>query len=193
MILNNLCNTHVEEIGRGADLEELSKREEITFGGIITAVNERFSQKTGKPFGFVTIEDFEGSGELALFGDDWARWNGVMKENYTIYVTAKCQPRYRNSNIYELKVLKVEQLYDVKEHRLERFTISMDASSVNDQMVSDLVTLVDGNEGTTQLCIELYTADQSLVTLYSLNKGVNVDRTLLDFIAKEENMDYRIN
>ncbi|MBF1385251.1 DNA polymerase III subunit alpha [Prevotella aurantiaca] len=193
VILNNLCNTHVEEIGRGADLEELSKREEITFGGIITAVNERFSQKTGKPFGFVTIEDFEGSGELALFGDDWARWNGVMKENYTIYVTAKCQSRYRNSNIYELKVLKVEQLYDVKEHRLERFTISMDASSVNDQMVSDLVTLVDGNEGTTQLCIELYTADQSLVTLYSLSKGVNVDRTLLDFIAKEENMDYRIN
>ena len=193
VILNNLCNTHVEEIGRGADLEELSKREEITFGGIITAVNERFSQKTGKPFGFVTIEDFEGSGELALFGDDWARWNGVMKENYTIYVTAKCQPRYRNSNIYELKVLKVEQLYDVKEHRLERFTISMDASSVNDQMVSDLVTLVDGNEGTTQLCIELYTADQSLVTLYSPSKGVNVDRTLLDFIAKEENMDYRIN
>ena len=193
VILNNLCNTHVEEIGRGADLEELSKREEITFGGIITAVNERFSQKTGKPFGFVTIEDFEGSGELALFGDDWARWNGVMKENYTIYVTAKCQPRYRNSNIYELKVLKVEQLYDVKEHRLERFTISMDASSVNDQMVSDLVTLVEGNEGTTQLCIELYTADQSLVTLYSPSKGVNVDRTLLDFIAKEENMDYRIN
>ncbi len=193
VILNNLCNTHVEEIGRGADLEELSKCEEITFGGIITAVNERFSQKTGKPFGFVTIEDFEGSGELALFGDDWARWNGVMKENYTIYVTAKCQPRYRNSNIYELKVLKVEQLYDVKEHRLERFTISMDASSVNDQMVSDLVTLVEGNEGTTQLCIELYTADQSLVTLYSPSKGVNVDRTLLDFIAKEENMDYRIN
>ena len=193
VILNNLCNTHVEEIGRGADLEELSKREEITFGGIITAVNERFSQKTGKPFGFVTIEDFEGSGELALFGDDWARWNGVMKENYTIYVTAKCQPRYRNSNIYELKVLKVEQLYDVKEHRLERFTISMDASSVNDQMVSDLVTLVEGNEGTTQLCIELYTADQSLVTLYSPSKGVNVDCTLLDFIAKEENMDYRIN
>ena len=193
VILNNLCNTHVEEIGRGADLEELSKREEITFGGIITAVNERFSQKTGKPFGFVTIEDFEGSGELALFGDDWARWNGVMKENYTIYVTAKCQPRYRNSNIYELKVLKVEQLYDVKEHRLERFTISMDASSVNDQMVSDLVTLVDGNEGTTQLCIELYTPAQSLVTLDSLSKGVNVDRTLLDFIAKEENMDYRIN
>jgi DNA polymerase III, alpha subunit len=193
VILNNLCNTHIEEIGRGADMEQLSKREEITFGGIITAVNERFSQKTGKPFGFVTIEDFEGSGELALFGDDWARWNGLMKENYTIFVTAKCQPRYRNSNLYELKVQNVEQLYDVKAHRLERFTISVDASSVNDQTVSDLVTLVEQNEGSTQLYIELHTAEQSSVTLHCRNKGVNVDRALLDFIANEENMSYKIN
>lgn len=193
VILNNLCNTHIEEIGRGADMEQLSKREEITFGGIITAVNERFSQKTGKPFGFVTIEDFEGSGELALFGDDWARWNGLMKENYTIFVTAKCQPRYRNSNLYELKVQNVEQLYDVKANRLERFTISVDASSVNDQTVSDLVTLVEQNEGSTQLYIELHTAEQSSVTLHCRNKGVNVDRALLDFIANEENMSYKIN
>ncbi|PJI26775.1 DNA polymerase III subunit alpha [Prevotella intermedia] len=193
VILNNLCNTHIEEIGRGADMEQLSKREEITFGGIITAVNERFSQKTGKPFGFVTIEDFEGSGELALFGDDWARWNGLMKENYTIFVTAKCQPRYRNSNLYELKVQNVEQLYDVKAHRLERFTILVDASSVNDQTVSDLVTLVEQNEGSTQLYIELHTAEQSSVTLHCRNKGVNVDRALLDFIANEENMSYKIN
>ena len=193
VILNNLCNTHIEEIGRGADMEQLSKREEITFGGIITAVNERFSQKTGKPFGFVTIEDFEGSGELALFGDDWARWNGLMKENYTIFVTAKCQPRYRNSNLYELKVQNVEQLYDVKAHRLERFTISVDASSVNDQTVSDLVTLVEQNEGSTQLYIELHTAEQSSVTLHCRNKGVNVDRALLDFIANEEYMSYKIN
>ena len=193
VILNNLCNTHIEEIGRGADMEQLSKREEITFGGIITAVNERFSQKTGKPFGFVTIEDFEGSGELAFFGDDWARWNGLMKENYTIFVTAKCQPRYRNSNLYELKVQNVEQLYDVKAHRLERFTISVDASSVNDQTVSDLVTLVEQNEGSTQLYIELHTAEQSSVTLHCRNKGVNVDRALLDFIANEENMSYKIN
>lgn len=193
VILNNLCNTHIEEIGRGADMEQLSKREEITFGGIITAVNERFSQKTGKPFGFVTVEDFEGSGELALFGDDWARWNGLMKENYTIFVTAKCQPRYRNSNLYELKVQNVEQLYDVKAHRLERFTISVDASSVNDQTVSDLVTLVEQNEGSTQLYIELHTAEQSSVTLHCRNNGVNVDRALLDFIANEENMSYKIN
>ena len=181
------------EIGRGADLEKLSERDEITFGGIITAVSERFSQKTGKPFGIVTLQDFKSSGELALFGDDWARWNGLMKENYTIFITAKCQPRYRNSNLFELKVQNVEQLYDVKKHRLERFTIMMDTSAVDDRTVSELVTLVERNEGDTQLYIELHTADQASVTLHYRNKGIDIDRTLLDFIASEENMEYKIN
>lgn len=193
VILNHLCNTHTEEIGRGADLAELSKREEISFGGIITAVNERFSQKTGKPFGFVTIEDFEGSGELALFGDDWARWNGLMKENYTIFVTAKCQPRFRNSESYELKVQNVQQLYDVKEKRLEKFTISIPASKVTDETISNLSTLLDGNEGNTQLYIQLHTSENDFVTLRSKGKGINIDRKLLDYIAAEEEMDYFIN
>ena len=193
VIMKNICNTHIEEIGRGADLEKLSERDEITFGGIITAVSERFSQKTGKPFGIVTLQDFKSSGELALFGDDWARWNGLMKENYTIFITAKCQPRYRNSNLFELKVQNVEQLYDVKKHRLERFTIMMDTSAVDDRTVSELVTLVERNEGDTQLYIELHTADQASVTLHYRNKGIDIDRTLLDFIASEENMEYKIN
>ncbi|MBF1484073.1 MAG: DNA polymerase III subunit alpha, partial [Prevotella pallens] len=193
VIMNNMCNTHIEEIGRGADLEKLSERDEITFGGIITSVNERFSQKTGKPFGIVTIQDFKNSGELTLFGDDWMRWNGLMKENYTIFITAKCQPRYRNSNLFELKIQNVEQLYDVKKHRLEKFTIMMDTSTVDDRTVSELVSLVERNEGDTQLYFELHTADQASVTLHYRNKGVDVDRSLLDFIANEENMEYKIN
>lgn len=193
VILNNMCNTHCQEIGRGADLEGLSKRDEITFGGIVTSVDERFSQKTGKPFGFVTIEDFEGSGELALFGDDWARWNGLMKVNYTIYLKAKCQPRYRNSNIFELKVQNVEQLYDVKAHRLERFTISLDATSLDDEFVSELSTVVGESEGNTQLYIQLRTTDQNNILLHSRNRGINVDRQLIDFVAANEKLEYHIN
>ena len=71
-----MCNTHCSKIGRNADMTQLAKADEVTFGGIVTSVNERFSQKTGKPFGFVTIEDFGGTGELALFGDDW----GTMEQ-----------------------------------------------------------------------------------------------------------------
>ena len=106
IILNNLCNTHCAELG---DKAELAKKEDIVFGGIITEVKSKFT-KTGKPCGFVTIEDFEGSGELALFGEDWGTWRGVMVEGSTIFVTAKCVARYGNSNYLDFKISTVEYL-----------------------------------------------------------------------------------
>ena len=194
VVLNNMCNTRCSMIGRNANMTELAKTDEVTFGGIVTSVNERFSQKTGKPFGFVTIEDFEGTGELALFGDDWARWNNLLKMNYTVYITAKCQPRYRNNpDMLELKVQKIEQLYDVKQNRLERFTISMDATALDDAFVSELATVIEEHIGNTQLYIQLRTPDNTVLMLRSKNGGVNVDRTLIDFISSNEKMEFHIN
>ena len=176
-------------------IEKLNKERELV-GVYLSAhpLDERFSQKTGKPFGFVTIEDFEGTGELALFGDDWARWNNLLKVNYTIYITAKCQPRYRNNpSLLELKVQNVEQLYDVKEHKLQRFTISMDASSLDDELVSELSTVIDEHQGNTQLLVQLRTLENTIVTLQSRNKTVNVDRKLIDFITASDKMEFHIN
>ena len=194
VVLRNMCNTHCSQIGRNADMTQLSKTDEVTFGGIVTTVTERFSQKTGKPFGFVTIEDFDGTGELALFGDDWARWNNLLKENYTIFITAKCQPRYRNNpSMLELKVQNVEQLYDVKAHRLERFTITVDSVALDEELVSELSTIVDEHVGNTRLYIQLRTPENTMITLQSRNKGVNVDRKLIDFITASDKMEFKIN
>ena len=157
VVLNNLCNTHCSEIGRDADKTVLEKREEITFGGIVTKVVERFSQKSGKPFGFVTIEDFESSGELALFGDDWLRWNNMLKENYTVYVTAKMTERFRNSGMKELKVQNVEQLYDVKAKRIERLTLMMNAYDITDETVANLTSMIQANTGDTPLFVQINT------------------------------------
>ena len=192
VILNNMCNTHCNEIGRDVNISQLAQRDEVTIGGIVTAVNERFSQKTGKPFGFITIEDFEGQGELALFGDDWIRWNGLLKPNYTIFITAKCQQRYRGSDLYELKIQNVEQLYDIKAHRLERFTLTLEAATINDKTVTELATIISQNEGTTQLYIVLRTPQQTTVMLRSRTIKVNVDHRLIDFVTTN-NIEYRIN
>ena len=192
VILNNMCNTHCNEIGRDVNISQLAQRDEVTIGGIVTAVNERFSQKTGKPFGFITIEDFEGQGELALFGDDWIRWNGLLKPNYTIFIAAKCQQRYRGSDLYELKIQNVEQLYDIKAHRLERFTLTLEAATINDKTLTELATIISQNEGTTQLYIALRTPQQTTVMLRSRTIKVNVDHRLIDFVTTN-NIEYRIN
>ena len=194
VILNDLCNTKCKEIGRNADKAELAKRQEITFGGIVTSVVERRSAKTNKPFSFVTIEDFDSAGELALFGSDWENWSGLLKEDYTVYITATCQQRFRNSDMYELRIKNVEQLYDVKEKRIEKLTISIDASKVDETLVSELASIIDKHPGKTQLYLQLRDAvPQNNITLRSSLKTVDVDRKLLMFIESNKDMEYRIN
>jgi DNA polymerase-3 subunit alpha len=193
VVLRHMCNTRCSEIGSDADRTVLAGREEITFGGIVTNVNERFSPKTGKPFGFVTIEDFDSSGELALFGDDWTRWSGMLKKDYTIFITAKCVERYRGSNVYNLNVQSVQHLFDVKAHRLEKLTLTIPTAIVDDTMVEELGTVVKENPGHTQLYVQLRDDNNDAVMLFSRDVMVNVDRRLLDFVDGIDGVQYRIN
>lgn len=194
IILNRMCNTKCKEMGRDANKEIFAKREEITFGGIVTSVIERYSQKTNKPFGIVTIEDFDGTGELAIFGDDWAKWNGILKVNNTIFITARAMPRFRNSNLYDLRIQNVEFLFDVKEKRLERITLSIPVETVDQQMVNELSSVIAENPGNTPLYINLHFADNNQqLLLHSHIPGINADRHLIMFIDSHPNIDYAVN
>ena len=190
LILNNLCNTHCSELG---DKTELAKKEDIVFGGIITDVKSKFT-KTGKPCGFVTIEDFEGSGELALFGEDWGNWRGIMVEGSTIYVTAKCMARYGNSNYLDFKISTVEYLQTVKENRVEKFTITVDSSIIDETLVNDIKTVVENDEGHAQLFLQIHDADSNTnVLMRAQDRTVGVSKDLIDFVKANPKMSYQIN
>ena len=194
VILQKMCNTSCTEIDRQNDkLDELAKRNELTFGGIVTKVTERVSQRTGKPFGFVTIEDFESSGELAIWNsDDWLRWKSQLSNGYTIYVTAKCQPRFRNSTSLELRVTNVQQLYDVKEHNLKSLTLQLPSEQIDDKMVEDLDAELSKYAGKTQLMIKVTLPDRSQITMRSRNHIIDINKRLLDYLD-EEKISYSIN
>jgi len=176
-----------------ADMTKLNGREDILLGGIVTAVRQKFT-KNGEPCGFITVEDFEGSGEIALFGQDWGRWNGMFTEGASVYVTAKLQPRFMHSNQMELKVQNVEYLQRVKEKAVERITISMVSDMLDEQVVLDLNEIIGRNPGKTQLFFQIRDSHgTNHVLLRSKSCGVDVRHTLIDYIEKNEGLDYHIN
>ena len=194
VVLNHLCNTTCGEVGRDGDKIALAKREELTFGGIVTNAVERFTKK-GIPFGLVTIEDFETSGELAIFNEDWIRWSGLLKQNYNVFITAKSVERFPNSGSYDIRIQNVEQLSDVKEKRLEKITLILDYAQVNTEIVTNLTSLLQEHPGTTSLYIQLNTDDESQGNLLMRSRDlkVSVDKKLLTALDSNENVNYLIN
>ena len=190
VVLNNLCNTKCPEIG---DKEELAKKGEVTFGGIVTGIREGFTKK-GSPFGIVTIEDFNGSGELALFGESWGRWKGMFSENCSVYVKMTVSQKYATSKFYDMNINDVQYLDTVKDKYIEKITINIDPQKMTQVMVSDLFEMVNETPGKTQVFMQINSVeDRRGVLMRSKLPGVDVTRNLLLFIDNCDAMEYHIN
>jgi DNA polymerase-3 subunit alpha len=191
IVLDNLCNTTCPELAdRAAALKD---RDDVTLGGIVTGVQSRFG-KNNKPWGIVTLEDFNGSGELVLFGDDWLNMNGKFIEGAAVYITAKMRPRFYNSEEKELKVSNVELLQTVKEKAIDRITISMNSDLLNDQVVAELSELISEYPGKTKLFIQLRdSTGKHHVLLRSKSRYIDVKHQIIDYIERTDALDYKIN
>ncbi|HCJ46618.1 MAG TPA: DNA polymerase III subunit alpha [Prevotella sp.] len=193
IVLRHLCNTSCAEVGDRDNREELSQRGELTFGGMVTKVNTRYN-KRGEPFGIVTIEDFEGPGELALFGDDWARWQGWFKEGSPVYVIAKCFKRFPTSQYYSFNVVSVEFLAKVKDTRINRLTISVKSKTLDESTVSDLLSLVDEKPGRTELYFNVDDEETGTkLLLRATTKRVEVGKQLVEYVDGRQDMTLVLN
>ena len=201
VVLNHMCNLKCTQIGREMDKKELSKFEELSFGGIVTSVSSRWT-KTNKPFGIVTIEDFEGAGEIALFGEEWTKWQSMLQEEYPVYITAKCQQRFRNNpDAYDLVIKKIEFLSDVKDKSIDKFTIYIDSTLFADSCMTDLETMLRSNTGQVPLYFNIHDIEHNTnIEMFCRNVAVDVNKKLLTFldemdkqVGEQQSVRYAIN
>lgn len=201
VVLNHLCNLKCTQVGREMDKKELSKFEELSFGGIVTSVSSRWT-KTNKPFGIVTIEDFEGAGEIALFGEEWTKWQSMLQEEYPVYITAKCQQRFRNNpDAYDLVIKKIEFLSDVKDKSIDKFTIYIDSTLFADSCMTDLETMLRSNTGQVPLYFNIHDIEHNTnIEMFCRNVAVDVNKKLLTFldemdkqVGEHQSVRYAIN
>ncbi len=209
VVLRSLCNVHCPELGRSMDRNAMAKLGEMHFGGIVTGVVSKLS-RNDKPYGIVTIEDFEGAGELALFGDSWTRWESKLRENYPVYIVAQCLPRFRNNpDSLELVVKSVEFLSDVKKKNVNKFTVYLDSdifktadTDADDAdmgvRVEDIVSEILDNPGTVPLHFVVHDIENNTnIELKSKKAMVDVNARLLNYLDGirdgGKNVRYSIN
>ncbi|SEA51933.1 DNA polymerase-3 subunit alpha [Xylanibacter ruminicola] len=192
IILDNLCNTKCTEL---ADIAKLADREDVILGGIVTAQKTGFT-KTGKPYGVVTIEDFDGTGEIFMMGEEWGQRAGMFSIGASVYVTGKVKSRfmYNDNGPKDLKIGGVEFLQTIKERAIDRITISLMTDQVNDELVNDLTELINENPGKTKLFFQLRdSSGKHHVLLRSKREGIDVKNKLIDYINTHDGLAYSIN
>ncbi len=185
VVLHELCTTSLEDL---QDKEKLANQE-VTFGGILTEIVREGLTKNGKPFGIIKIEDYSGATELALFGEDWATWKGYLFPGNALYFTAKVEPHKFRPDTYELRIVSIQFLTDVKDNRVEFITITLNIDMLTNNQLVDLQSILNKNPGKTELFFTISSAENnSHLNLKSTNTKVDVNKELYDYLKSNEDV-----
>ena len=174
------------------NLSELAGRD-LTFGGIVTSVRDT-QTRNGKPCGFVKMEDYSGAGELALFGDEWARLKGYFNEGYSLFITARVEQRRWKEGMYDMNIGRVEFLSDVKDQKVKSITVSIRLDALTEPDAIELNSIIKKSKGNTDVYFNVVDIrQQQNLMLQSKLHRLTVDKELIDFLDSTPAFDYKIN
>ena len=189
VILENVCKTHMADL---ADLTKL-QNQDLVFGGIVTNVREGYT-KNGKPYGVAKVEDYSGVGEFAFFGNDWVEKKNFFMEGMFLFMRGKCQPRQWKPEELEVRINSIELLSEVKDHLIEKLTITVPLSAVDDQMIMEISSIVKDSPGSTELCFCILDEDgQTHLSMSSRAVRLSVQKELVDYLKAQPLLQYKIN
>ncbi|MDY5813107.1 MAG: DNA polymerase III subunit alpha [Bacteroides sp.] len=190
-VLKYACNTEMQELERK---EELLQRE-ITMGGIITSVRQGTTKK-GNPFGIIKMEDYSGSAEIPLFGNDWLNFQKFCNEETFLYVKARCQSSPWDESRLEIKVTSMELLINVKDELLKKITIALPLSAINSELTNELSTVVREHQGGAELhfkVVDDFDEYNRSLTFISRPLKVSINKSLVDFLESRPELSFQIN
>ncbi|MDR2917778.1 MAG: DNA polymerase III subunit alpha [Tannerella sp.] len=189
IVLTYVCNTGMVDL---ADKEPL-KGKELLLGGIVTDVREGIT-RNGKPFMIVKLEDFTGSGEIPLFGNDYIEYSKYCKPGMYLLIKAAVVPRQWKESELDFKIKSIQLLQDVSNDLVVKINISMSINDLNEQAINELAVFIKNNPGKTQLYFKIMDGENNVsVNLMSRSVRLNVTQSFIDFLVETESIDFTIN
>jgi DNA polymerase-3 subunit alpha len=114
------------------------------FGCIVSKATERMSKK-GTRFGVFVVEDYTGTFEFSLFGEDYPKFQPWLTEGNCVFVTG----RYQQRTFGEGQELRVEEvkLLDTLLTQVREIQLMVNLAEINPKFVKDLKKVCEQSKG----------------------------------------------
>jgi DNA polymerase-3 subunit alpha len=153
-------------------------------GGIVSSLTKKVSQKSGKPFASMVLEDYSGIMQFSVFGKDFETFLPFLNQGAALFIKCKLRKRFNSETDYEIRIQKITFLANLKEQFMKGLTLYIPSERLDKDYRKDLVNTIKENKGITPLNIVMTEADRGISLSYASSKKVNVDRPLLDELEK---------
>ena len=188
VILSHVCNTGMSEMN---DLVAL-KNKELLLGGIVTAFREGMT-KRGSQYGIITMEDYTGSNEIPLWGNDYINYSKFGKPGMYLLIRAIVEERFDRNDA--LKIKSITLLQDEKSKLLVKLSIIVPVSELTASLVEEFDILFKESIGTATVQFDIEDDEQQNVSvnMRSRSKAIEISQQLLHTLDNMKNIYYKIN
>ena len=147
-----MANVTCEQLG---NLEALVGRE-VRFAGMVSGAKEMVSGK-GVPFGSMVIDDYSGSYEMKLYGDEYSDFKGFFTNNTFIFCRGKVTARRytdktgNERNYISLKVMTMMNLAGVLDKYASKLCFKICINDINEEFCKAIEKLGKKHKGSVPL------------------------------------------
>ena len=158
-------------------LEQLEGRE-VKFAGMVSDVREGMSRK-GEPYGAMVINDYSGSYELWLRGDEFSDFRGFFKNETFVYVKGTVVVRrYKDANEMErtysfIRIGAMQNLSGVMNRYTSELMLTLNLPDVDSDLCTGIERIVKSHKGDVKLTAKVYDPTTEL-TLTMNNASLRV-------------------
>lgn len=186
--IKHFCNA---SLGQFRDLESL-RGKELRIAGIVTNFAHRFT-KNGKPYGILTIEDYENAHAFYLFSDDYLRFKKFFEQDWFLFLRGHVVPRQWRDNELEFKISEIDLLNDVRDKYCDGIELHMNLASIDQELIRRLEKISGDFPGKGSLLFNIHDQQEELkVDLFSRNIRLDISGKLVKELDSIPGMDYRI-
>ncbi len=180
------CRNTISEL---ADLKPLVGKE-MGVAGIVTFAEERISQKNGNPWGKFRLEDYGGSFEFMMFGEDYMKFRMYFSQNQFVYVKGRIQARFGQADNLEFKVTKMGLLSELMQQAFKHLQLKISSSNLDEVALNTITDLLSKNSVEGKSSYEIIVDDPSENTHVKLQSRVNKLSITKDLLDEFERMAY---
>ncbi len=165
------------------------KERMVNIAGMVTSVFHGVSQR-GTEYGKLTIQDYTGSLDINLFGEDYQRFKTLLVQGQVLYIEGMNQ-KYYNQDRYNFKIKEMKLLETIGKVKTKSITISLPLQKVSEELVNSLGELYQNSSGEHKMKVVVHHNGMKL-PLVTDQKHVLADYKFVQAL-EDLGVDYKLN
>lgn len=169
------CSVRAKDFGT----EDKMSEKEYTIGGLVVEAKS-LTSRTGSQFGIIKIEDYTGSAEIRLFGQDYINYNKYGIKGNAIIVTYTYKKGKYNDKVY-MTISGIQSLEEVQGTAISGITLDVAEKDLEGQAFMTLLdeNIVNDGECAKPFSINLMNEKQSLPFTMISGRRLNLTKNLI--------------